>query len=163
LLRPLLLVALPPASPVPGLPGRRPRRRAGRRGRGLRRLPGRRRPPLPGRAGPRRPGHRRPPLQPLPEDPHAHPPPTPGEGLPALGAASALRLDAPAAEDKKGEKPADKAGADKKGETLHYTGKVTDKLTGKPIAGATVTVRRSLLGDPRNTDYNKILQETKHK
>jgi RNA polymerase sigma factor (sigma-70 family) len=48
------------------------------------------------------------------------------------------------------------------GETLHYSGKVTDKDTGKPIAGATVTVRRSLLGDPELKEQNPIMEETKH-
>lgn len=40
------------------------------------------------------------------------------------------------------EKPADKK---KPAEPLTYTGQVTDKLTGKPIAGATVTVRRRIV------------------
>ena len=35
--------------------------------------------------------------------------------------------------------------AEQSGETLHYTGTVKDKDTGKPIAGATVVVRRSIL------------------
>ncbi len=35
--------------------------------------------------------------------------------------------------------------AEKPPEALTYTGKVTDKLTGKPIAGATVTVRRQIV------------------
>jgi uncharacterized GH25 family protein len=39
---------------------------------------------------------------------------------------------------------------------------VTDKDTGKPLAGATVTVRRSLLGDPEREDRNPVLEETKH-
>src|SRR5262249_27294182 len=47
-------------------------------------------------------------------------------------------------------------------ETLHYAGKVTDKDTGKPIAGATVTVRRSLLGDPTEKEENRVIEETKH-
>jgi hypothetical protein len=47
-----------------------------------------------------------------------------------------------------------------KGETLHYTGKVKELGTGKPIAGAGVVVRRSVL-KPGNNE-NKILQETKH-
>src|SRR5262249_55455917 len=40
---------------------------------------------------------------------------------------------------------------------------VTDRATGKPIAGATVTVLRSLLGDPRYPDQLKALAQTKHK
>ncbi|MGC8644286.1 MAG: carboxypeptidase regulatory-like domain-containing protein, partial [Isosphaeraceae bacterium] len=44
------------------------------------------------------------------------------------------------------------------GETLHYKGTVRDKDTGKPIAGATVVVRRSLL----SSQENKVLQETRH-
>ncbi|HJZ56023.1 MAG TPA: carboxypeptidase regulatory-like domain-containing protein, partial [Gemmataceae bacterium] len=56
-------------------------------------------------------------------------------------------------------KPADPAA---KGETLNYSGKVTDKDTDKPIAGATVTVRRSLLGDPEQKERNPILEESKH-
>src|SRR5204863_6386501 len=45
-----------------------------------------------------------------------------------------------------------------KGEALHYTGTVKDKDTDKPIAGATVVVRRSILRSQENT----ILQETRH-
>ena len=44
------------------------------------------------------------------------------------------------------------------GETLHYKGTVVDKDTGKPIAGATLVVRRSIL---RSSD-NRVLQETRH-
>ena len=47
------------------------------------------------------------------------------------------------------------------GPTLSYSGWVTDKVTGKPIAGATITVRRSILPDPKTGD-NRVLQETKH-
>jgi beta-lactamase regulating signal transducer with metallopeptidase domain/protocatechuate 3,4-dioxygenase beta subunit len=50
-----------------------------------------------------------------------------------------------------------------KAEMLHYTGRVFDKDTGKSIAGAIVTVRRSLLGDPQLKDANPIVEETKHK
>jgi protocatechuate 3,4-dioxygenase beta subunit len=46
-----------------------------------------------------------------------------------------------------------------KAETLNYTGTVRDKDTGKPIAGASVTVRRSIL---KANDENRVLQETKH-
>ena len=73
--------------------------------------------------------------------------------------ASGLRLDAappPADDPAKGAqavKDAAKPSADAKdaGETLHYKGTVVDKDTGKPIAGATVVVRRSILrsvGEP---------------
>ena len=44
------------------------------------------------------------------------------------------------------------------GETLNYTGTVRDKDTGKPIAGATVVVRRSVL----KSEENRVLQETRH-
>ncbi len=47
-----------------------------------------------------------------------------------------------------------------KRETLHYTGKVKEIGTGKPIAGATVVVRRSIL-KPGNNE-NKVLEESKH-
>ncbi|MGO9921617.1 MAG: M56 family metallopeptidase [Isosphaeraceae bacterium] len=81
-------------------------------------------------------------------------------------AASGLRLDAapPAADDPaKGAqsvKDAAKPSPDAKnaGETLHYKGTVVDKDTGKPIPGATVTVRRSIL----RSSENRVLQETRH-
>ena len=44
------------------------------------------------------------------------------------------------------------------GETLNYTGTVRDKNTNKPIAGATVVVRRSVL----SAQENRVLQETRH-
>jgi hypothetical protein len=44
------------------------------------------------------------------------------------------------------------------GETLNYTGTVRDKNTNKPIAGATVVVRRSVL----SSQENRVLQETRH-
>jgi protocatechuate 3,4-dioxygenase beta subunit len=44
------------------------------------------------------------------------------------------------------------------GETLHYKGTVVDKDTGRPIAGATVVVRRSIL----RSSENRVLQETRH-
>jgi beta-lactamase regulating signal transducer with metallopeptidase domain/protocatechuate 3,4-dioxygenase beta subunit len=81
-----------------------------------------------------------------------------------LGLLSAVRLDGPAARAE--EKPAPAKETPKtdpaKGETLHYTGIVVAKGTGKPIAGAVVTVRRSLYGDPEQKDSNPIMQETKH-
>ena len=80
--------------------------------------------------------------------------------------ASGLRLGAapPAADDPaKGAqavKDAAKPSADAKdaGETLHYKGTVVDKDTGKPIPGATVVVRRSIL----RSSENRVLQETRH-
>jgi beta-lactamase regulating signal transducer with metallopeptidase domain/uncharacterized GH25 family protein len=81
-------------------------------------------------------------------------------GLALLGAVAGLRLEAG---DKPEPKPAEKKAAKeaKKGETLTYSGKVTEKGTGKPIQGATVTVRRTLYGDP-TIQGEKIIQETKH-
>ena len=79
-------------------------------------------------------------------------------------AASGLRLDAASPQVAKPEAKAAqdvaKAPGDPKaeGETLHYKGIVKSKDTGKPIAGATVVVRRSLL----RGDQNKVLQETQH-
>jgi beta-lactamase regulating signal transducer with metallopeptidase domain/uncharacterized GH25 family protein len=83
--------------------------------------------------------------------------------LALLGLLSAVRLDAgaPPAPDKPASKELPKKDADK-GETLHYSGKVTDKDTGKPVAGAVVTVRRSLYGDPEVKEDNRIMEETKH-
>ncbi len=81
--------------------------------------------------------------------------------------ASGLRLDAaappeaqaPAKEVKAVQDVAKTPGDPKQsGETLHYTGTVRDKDTGKPIAGATVVVRRSVL----KSDENRVLQETRH-
>ncbi len=43
-------------------------------------------------------------------------------------------------------------------ETLHYNGTVVDKDTGKPIAGATVVVRRMILHGLER----RVLQETRH-
>ena len=82
----------------------------------------------------------------------------------AVLAASGLRLDAapqegPALKQPKADAP--KADADKTGETLHYTGKVKEKGTGKPIAGANVTVRRTVLPDPK-TGNDRVVEETKH-
>src|SRR5262249_51949367 len=73
-----------------------------------------------------------------------------------LFAVSAVRLDAgdaPAAKkeakESKKEDKKDAPAVPVKGETLNYSGRVTDKDTGKGIEGATVTVRRSVYGDPR--------------
>jgi beta-lactamase regulating signal transducer with metallopeptidase domain len=86
--------------------------------------------------------------------------------------ASGLRLDgasAPAGQESKPkgakaapEQPKDKAGAKDqavKPETLNYSGKVKEIGTGKPIAGAAVVVRRSIL---KRNNENTILQETRH-
>jgi hypothetical protein len=84
-----------------------------------------------------------------------------------LALVGAVRLDAGTPEAKKGE-PAKEAPKEKpkdeapKAETLHYNGKVFDKETKKGIAGVTVTVRRSILGDPEMKEYNPVVQETKH-
>ncbi len=81
--------------------------------------------------------------------------------------ASGLRLNAappagdePAAKEVKAVKDTAKPPADAKndGETLHYKGTVLDKDTGKPIDGATVVVRRSIL----RSKQNRVLQETRH-
>jgi beta-lactamase regulating signal transducer with metallopeptidase domain len=47
-------------------------------------------------------------------------------------------------------------------EALTYHGTVVDAGNKQPIVGATVVVRRSLLGDPRYPEFNKVLQETRH-
>jgi protocatechuate 3,4-dioxygenase beta subunit len=67
----------------------------------------------------------------------------------------------PAQEAKEAPKAAPQPAADKP-ETLNYTGRVTNKETGQPVAGATVVVRRSLLGDPTQKEENRIVEETKH-
>jgi hypothetical protein len=80
---------------------------------------------------------------------------------------SGLRLNASAPAD---EKPATKeakavhdvektpAASKPAEEALNYTGTVKDKDTDKPIAGATVVVRRSVY----KSEENKVLQETRH-
>lgn len=73
-----------------------------------------------------------------------------------IAVASGLRLDAASAPQQEQPKPKVEA---PKMETLHYTGKVKEIGTGKPVAGATVTVRRSIL---KRNNENTILQETKH-
>jgi uncharacterized GH25 family protein len=83
-----------------------------------------------------------------------------------LAAVSAVRLDAgdapkaPKADPPK-ESPKPTAKETKKEQTLTYTGLVKDKDTSKPVAGATVTVRRSVNPDPK-TRQNRIIEETKH-
>ena len=79
-----------------------------------------------------------------------------------LAAVCAVRLDAAVPEKDKKEEKKSEPSKPAKGETLKYTGRVTDKDTGKPIKGATVTVRRSLLNDPKTGGENKVLQETRH-
>ena len=76
-----------------------------------------------------------------------------------LGAAAPPEAEAPAKEVKAVQDVA-KTPADPKppGETLNYTGTVMDKDTGKPIAGATVVVRRSVY----KSEENRVLQETRH-
>ena len=69
---------------------------------------------------------------------------------------SGLRLDAASTPPQDQAKP--KAEVPKM-ETLHYAGKVKELGTGKPIAGAKVTVRRSIL---KRNNENTTLQETRH-
>jgi protocatechuate 3,4-dioxygenase beta subunit len=75
-----------------------------------------------------------------------------------------LRAAPPVAEDPangaQAVKDAAKPPADAKdsGEVLHYKGTVVDKDTGRPIPGATVVVRRSIL----RSSENRVLQETRH-
>ncbi|WP_165232574.1 M56 family metallopeptidase [Aquisphaera insulae] len=70
-------------------------------------------------------------------------------------AASGLRLDA--APLAKGDHSA-QGQAKEAGETLHYKGIVKDKDTGKPIAGATVVVRRSV----NSSLESRVLEESHH-
>ncbi len=49
-----------------------------------------------------------------------------------------------------------------RGESLKYSGKVVDRSTGKPIEGATVTVRLSVLEDPEQKVPTRVFP-TKHK
>lgn len=79
--------------------------------------------------------------------------------------ASGAATDGRALDDKRDEKkPAEdkKPAGPAKAETLRYSGTVTDKDTKKPIAGAVVTVRRSVLGDPERAEQNPVLEETRH-
>ncbi len=75
-----------------------------------------------------------------------------------IAAASGLRLDASSPRPEPQDQAKPKVEAPKM-ETLNYTGKVKEIGTGKPIAGASVTVRRSIL--KRNSE-NTILEETRH-
>jgi hypothetical protein len=84
--------------------------------------------------------------------------------LAILVAASLRAGAAPGGDDPKPKPQTEKpAAADVKpapnGETLHYSGKVKEIGTGKPIAGATVVVRRSIY---KRNNENTILQETRH-
>ncbi len=65
-----------------------------------------------------------------------------------LVAVAAVRLDARAPADDKKEPPKDAPKNAATGKPISYTGLVFDKVTKKPIAGATVTVRRTTYGDP---------------
>jgi hypothetical protein len=81
-----------------------------------------------------------------------------------IAAVSALRLDAA---PPRPEQPADKAKAPaapaaKAGQVKTYVGRVTDRDTGKPIAGASVLVRLSLFNDPR-TGTQRTLEEIRQK
>ena len=76
-----------------------------------------------------------------------------------LDAAAPAEAEAPAKEVKAVQDVAKTPGDPKPpGETLNYTGTVKDKETGKPIAGATVVVRRSVY----KSEENRVLQETRH-
>ena len=70
--------------------------------------------------------------------------------------ASGFRLAAAPRED---EPPPAKEGA--KAEDLHYSGTVKDKDTGKPIAGASVSVRRMVNSSVHHVE-NRVLEETRH-
>ena len=101
-------------------------------------------------------------LSPEPPRPYCRRIWTAGVALVAVGllaGLSAVRLtaaDAPKPDDKKPDaaEPADKDAP--KPETLNYFGVVTDKDTKKPIAGATVVVRRSTSND------RVVMEESKH-
>jgi beta-lactamase regulating signal transducer with metallopeptidase domain len=70
--------------------------------------------------------------------------PSPGAIL--IAVAASAKPAAPEATEPAAETPAATPPQEKKAiRALTYTGRVTDKLTGKPIAGATVTVRREIL------------------
>src|SRR5262249_11505137 len=88
-----------------------------------------------------------------------------GAGALSYPAWAARQGDTPAAkpaqEAKEAPKAAPQPAADKP-ETLNYAGRVTNKETGQPVAGAIVVVRRSLLGDPTQKEENRIVEETKH-
>jgi protocatechuate 3,4-dioxygenase beta subunit len=76
--------------------------------------------------------------------------------LALLAVVAGVRLDAAPVEDQK--KPAKQESG--KGTAIPYTGRVFDKDTGKGIANASVTVRRTSYGDPKG---QRTLEESKHK
>jgi beta-lactamase regulating signal transducer with metallopeptidase domain/5-hydroxyisourate hydrolase-like protein (transthyretin family) len=82
-------------------------------------------------------------------------------GLGLLALVACVRLEATAKDEApaRGDKPA-KIEV-KKTKALTYTGQVRDKVSGKPIAGAVVTVRRSVYTDPK-TGGNRVLESTNH-
>jgi beta-lactamase regulating signal transducer with metallopeptidase domain len=84
----------------------------------------------------------------------------------AILAVAGLRADITPTDDQKAQGPkpqtreaAPPVKADPKGGTLHYSGKVKDEKTGRPIAGATVIVRRKVVGLP---GPDRIIAETRH-
>jgi beta-lactamase regulating signal transducer with metallopeptidase domain len=75
-----------------------------------------------------------------------------------------VRLDAgdpPAKDVPKKDTVKEEAKKPDQGQSVTYTGEVVEKNTKKPIEGATVTVRRTLYGDPE-VKGEKTIQETKH-
>jgi hypothetical protein len=83
-----------------------------------------------------------------------------------VGALSAVRLDARGSAESENGAPRNEAPKDQptaQGKKFEYSDKVNDKDTGQPIAGAIVTVRRSLYGDPDVRSEDWVLQETSHK
>jgi protocatechuate 3,4-dioxygenase beta subunit len=80
----------------------------------------------------------------------------------AIVAVAGLRADAtPAPDEPKpaAAKAAPQARADAKGETLRYTGKVTDHETGQPISGASVVVHRRII---EHSMTQGTIGETRH-
>ncbi len=79
-----------------------------------------------------------------------------------LEAIEAPAADNPTATVTKSEKPPESKPAvvasPEKAETLHYTGVILDKETGKGIEGATVVVRRSTL----TSQVNTLIEESRH-
>ncbi|MFO0951249.1 MAG: M56 family metallopeptidase, partial [Isosphaeraceae bacterium] len=73
-------------------------------------------------------------------------------------AAAGIRLEAapPVEEPRPKDTSASKTAT--RAESLHWTGTVRDQDTGKPIAGATVVIRRSI----SRSEENRVLQETRH-
>ena len=83
-----------------------------------------------------------------------------------VGAVSLVRLaaedNARAPADSKQPEPETQASDPAEdGRSYTYTCRVTDKITGEGLDGAVVTVRRSLLGDPRYREA-KVIEETQH-